>query len=137
LDPSIPIRVDTLERFRKCLDGHTGSDEAVKGYPWGRGAGHTGRGEGGILGGDEADKLRREVVPELAESISQFLTFDGTRVIRVEMAKDILPVCDVLPESSKLVKVDRATVVYVKNSHQHLGRVQIKGTPVSVDERPL
>ena len=83
-------------------------------------------------------------VPELAKSLAELVTLDGTRAIPVKVPEDILPVLDVLPETSIFVEANRSAAVGIlnpistaarrtnkdtkayKDSHQQLDSVEIK-----------
>ena len=62
---------------------------------------------------EEFEEAWGEVVPELSESFPQFATVDGTRAVSVKVLEDVLPVLDVLPETSELVEPDSSTSVNI------------------------
>ena len=50
------------------------------------------------------------------------------------MSEDALPILNVLPKSRKLVEADLSAAVDVEHAHEHLDGIQVKGSPVAVDE---
>ena len=55
----------------------------------------------------------REVVSKLVEGLPELIGVDGARVVAVEVAVDVLPVLDVLPQSRELVEADRPAAIRV------------------------
>ena len=55
-----------------------------------------------VLGLNETQELRREVVAKLAEGLMELLSIDRARVVPVEVTIYVLPVLDVLPENREL-----------------------------------
>ena len=66
-----------------------------------------------VLGLNETQELRREVVAKLAEGLVELLSIDRARVVPVEVTIYVLPVLDVLPQPRKLVEPDRSAPVRV------------------------
>lgn len=62
------------------------------------------------------DQTRKEHLTKRCESLFQFISVNVSRVISVKAAEGVLPVCHILPQGSKLLKVYGATVVSVKHS---------------------
>ena len=66
-----------------------------------------------VLGLNETQELRREVVAKLAEGLMELLSIDRARVVPVEVTIYVLPVLDVLPQSCELVEADRPATIRV------------------------
>ena len=71
-----------------------------------------------VLGLNETQELRREVVAELAEGLVELLSIDRARIVPVEVTVYVLPVLDVLPESRELVETNRPTAIGVLQGRQ-------------------
>ena len=63
-------------------------------------------------------ELWREVVSKLVEGLSELVGVDGARVVTVEVAVDVLPVLDVLPQARELVEADRPAPVSVLRARE-------------------
>ena len=64
-----------------------------------------------VLGLNETQELRREVVAKLAEGLMELLSIDRARVVPVEVTIYVLPILDVLPQPGKLVEPDRSAAI--------------------------
>ena len=64
-----------------------------------------------VLGLNETQELRREVVAKLAEGLMELLSIDRARVVPVEVTIYVLPILDVLPQPGELVEPDRSTAI--------------------------
>lgn len=146
LDPTIPVGINLLERLGQLLDDDTSPDESIEGDSglgpsrWSTtvsrdtGRGGTSRGFKHIVFSlDELEELRGQIVSELLQSSLELCTVDRTRTVPVKVLEDILPVLDVLPESSKLIESDGPAAVGVKDGHQELDSIEIEWTPISID----
>ena len=58
-------------------------------------------------------ELWREVVSKLVEGLPELVGVDGARVVAVEVAVDVLPVLDVLPQPCEFVEADRPATIRV------------------------
>ena len=115
-------------RARRHAGAATGASALMKIYPnpgrpvshrsiqaQSRKAGGGGGEEGAltVLGLEEAEERGREVVAELLQRIGELLPVDRARAVTVEVAEDVLPVLDVLPQARELVEPDRSAPVRV------------------------
>ena len=88
-----------------CTSTPNGGDESQGRSHAGSQAGGGTRGARTIFPLEEVQQRGREVVPELRQGLLQLVPVDGPRAVAVEVAEDILPVFDVLPEAGELCVV--------------------------------
>lgn len=135
LDPPSPVDIEPPERLRELFDHDAGTHEAVE-----RDAGGVATicfGSGGVFPLDEVQEVRGEVVAELRECLLELGTVDGARAVSIKVAECIFPVLDVPPEPLELVESDFSVPIDVKEAHEQLDGIEIKGGPISVHKRSL
>ena len=75
-----------------------------------------------VLGLNETQELRREVVAKLAEGLMELLSIDRARVVPVEVTIYVLPVLDILPQPGKLVETNRSTAIGILRGQSRIMR---------------